>query len=63
MLFGIGSRQKRDAPVAQVALSEIIAQSDAEQAADQRRLMYERIARGHAMAEAEEDARRKWRGK
>lgn len=36
--------------------------SDDEQKAELRRLMYERIARGNALAEAEENAQRKQRG-
>lgn len=31
--------------------------------AERRRLLYERIARGNALAEVEEAARRKWSGK
>jgi hypothetical protein len=34
-----------------------------EEKAKLRRQMYERIARGHALAEAENAARRKWRGR
>ncbi len=34
----------------------------AEEKAELRRLMYERMARGSALAEAEETSRRKWRG-
>lgn len=34
-----------------------------EEKAELRRQMYERIARGHALAEAEDMARRRWRGR
>lgn len=40
-----------------------VGQDAAEHEAELRRQMYERIARGHALMEAEEAARRKWRGR
>ena len=66
MLFRRASREKLDWRLEPVAPSVTAVRtqdtSDAEQAEAGRRLMYERIAQGNALTEAEENARRKWRG-
>jgi len=46
-------------PVASTMQKETV--TDASSEAEVRRQMYERMARGHALAEAEESASRKWR--
>jgi hypothetical protein len=57
-------RRRRYAP--QVEAAEIPVRGDdggeAARKAALRRAMYERIARGNALAEAEDHARRRWRG-
>jgi hypothetical protein len=66
MLLSIASRNRQDLQISPVIRVEIAAQtrddSDIEQKAQLRRQMYERIVRGNALAEAEEDAHRKRRG-
>lgn len=49
-------------PHAEVGTHQENARDEAQEA-ELRRLMYERIARGNALVEAEEAARRKWTGK
>jgi hypothetical protein len=63
MLSKIGSRPKPDPLILQVASPEDSASGAAEDETDLRRSMYERIARGYALAEVEEHAHQKWRGK
>lgn len=47
----------------QQILAEAPASEENSREAELRRLMYERIARGNALAEIEENARRMWREK
>lgn len=54
--------QRPEAPPAQPVKPEVGPNDEAERAA-RRREMYERIARGNALAEAEEAAQRAWHGK
>jgi hypothetical protein len=63
MLSEIGSRSKPDPQILQVEFPEDVAPGTAAQEIDLRRSMYERIARGHALAEVEEHADQIWRGK
>ena len=67
MLFGKKSKEKQDLPV---SLSELVQpmvrnddKADIPQQSDLQRQMYERIAAGNALAEAEDNARHQWRGK
>ena len=67
MLYRKSSRDKRDLQIAPVAPTQTAARRDddsdavAVHKAELRRLMYERIAQGNALTEAEENARRIWR--
>jgi hypothetical protein len=60
------SIQKRKLEFTPVQPVEMVARESAENVtspeADLRRQMYERIARGNALAEVEDNARRMWRG-
>ena len=62
MNFRIASRKSQALQVRPVAPAEAPAYKDENSESDPRRLMYERIAMGNALAEAEDKARRKWRG-
>lgn len=64
MLSEINVREERkpEAPATKAAAPEARPDDEAERAA-RRRQMYERIARGNALAEAEEAAQRRWRGR
>jgi len=62
------SRNKQDLPISSVEPAKTAIRGDSgsveeQDEATQRRLMYERIAQGNALVEAEENARRKWCGK
>ena len=62
MLFKARTREKSNLsvkPVATPAISTHIGEMDE---AELRRQMYERIAQGNALAEAEDQARKLWRG-
>lgn len=62
MLSRIDSAERRYAPAPTAELAQADARAaDTANEADLRRKMYERIARGNALAEAEESARRTWR--
>lgn len=68
MLFRNATRQTQEtrlAPVvAPVSSTPENAQGDEEVSkAERRRQMYERIAQGNALAEAEDHARRRWNGR
>ena len=60
MLLKVGSNKRR---MLIIPPAEISAPRQEDSESERRRQMYERIAMGNALAEAEEDARRKWRGK
>lgn len=67
MLFGLFEKNSGENHAVQMMpleSEEAIIQEDGETIteAELRRQMYERIARGNALIEAEENARRKWRG-
>ena len=65
MLFKVKTKENRALHGAPVALEAATVHSDDrgdEQVDKRRQRMYERIARGNALAEAEENAHRKWRG-
>ncbi len=68
MLFRNAIRQTQEARLAPVAAPAAStpdnAQGDEELSkAERRRQMYERIAQGNALAEAEDHARRRWNGR
>jgi hypothetical protein len=68
MLFGLFEKNSGENQAVQMmpleAEETIVIREDGETIteAELRRRMYERIARGNALIEAEENARRKWRG-
>jgi hypothetical protein len=66
MFFRIDATERRGRYAPQVDAAEIPVRGDdggeAARKAALRRAMYERIARGNALAEAEDRARRRWRG-
>jgi hypothetical protein len=66
MLSRMDTVERRGRYAPQVDAAEIPVRGDdggeAARKAALRRAMYERIARGNALAEAEETARRRWRG-
>jgi hypothetical protein len=55
--------RRHNLPIPPVEQSEPAANDDAEQKAHLRRQMYERIARGNALAELEDNAHRNWPGR
>ena len=59
------TRETKFAPVVMPAptATEIMPSDDERSKAELRRQMYERIARGNALAEAEEHAHRMWNGR
>ena len=63
MLFGTDTREERDVSISLLELVQPASRSDenseAARKADLYRKMYERIAEGNALAEAEETAQRK----
>ena len=68
MLDRIAAHQTQEIRVAPVAIRapEVAENTHSDEeltTAERRRQMYERIARGNALAEAEDHARRKWQGR
>lgn len=61
MLFKINDRTRHTAPTRNE--NQVLNESTAPEKAELRRLMYERIAQGNALFDAEETARRRWQGK
>jgi hypothetical protein len=61
--FGFVENRETELPISEPVKPEMLQDRNvAGNEADLRRQMYERIARGNALIEAEENAQRMWRG-
>lgn len=64
MFIKINPREKQTTQIVSLRPEKSVSSSDEVLSeAEIRRQMYERIARGNALAEIEENARREWRGR